>query len=171
MEFKYKFIENGWNVKFFEVTHPSNYAVYVEDDLIGYVSSYNIRNIKDSKNAYDIKVFEDIKNICGSIDFVNELMDNEYIANYGFNSSHYSSQYFITKLDSIEKKELVKILKDIESNEDYYYQDNFRYCIDGDEESEKKYLEAANTGCCGNFEIEYKVDENRSAIFGFNYGH
>lgn len=169
MNYEYK--ENGWSVNIFNVVYPSDFAVYIEDDLIGYINASDIIDIRnDMKSINDFQVFSDVKNICGSLNFMKKLMIGVCADQFGFCSPEYLAQYY--DLDEVEYAALKKVFDNPEIREDLdYFSDNYRYCIIGDEKSEKRYKELASRGCCGYRDIEIQIDKTRKAFFGFNYGH
>jgi len=169
MNYLYK--ENNWTVEFIKTVYPSDFMVYIEDEIIGYINFSDIIDIRNKeKNISDFKVFSDIKNICGSIDFINDLILRVSVEEFGCNCIEYLILYY--KLDLDEIKALNKAINEPNIQKKLnYFSDNYRYCIVGNSASEKIYYDFAKRGCCGFSEIEFEIDKNRRAKFGFNFGH
>ena len=57
--------------------------------------------------------------------------------------------------------------------EDYEYSDNVRIAEKNNKESEEKYLEIADRGCCGSVDYQMypSLVNGKQYYFGFNYGH
>lgn len=60
----------------------------------------------------------------------------------------------------------------IEKDEKFYFEyiDNYRFAIEGNEDSIKKYKELKASGCCGSFDESFEY-EGIKYYFGFNHGH
>lgn len=53
----------------------------------------------------------------------------------------------------------------------FEYADNDRYAIKGNKVQEAAYDEIQHQGCCGYMDVEIKLQDGRTLLYGFNYGH
>lgn len=63
----------------------------------------------------------------------------------------------------------VALMSAVEGTKDYNI-DNFRFAAKDNAAEVAAYEQAKNKGCCGFFDGEVNVDE-KTFLFGFNYGH